>query len=139
MHSVRFLNVARGLPGKFYLITVNVCAFGLGVAAFDNVSVSKVPGAVSLRLVVTEVAFEEGSVGVDPFSRDNHSVLEFAYILLFGLVEDIGALAFFLSVDPVSRIHVVIRVVHYTFTVALSVCPVAVVMADPDVVLSANA
>jgi len=100
--SVRFLHVAGGLPGQFDFVAVHISALGLAVGAVNYVAVREVPGTVALGLVVAELAFEVGAVGVNPFSRDNHAVLELSYILLARFVEHVGALALFLTVNPVA-------------------------------------
>ena len=97
------------------------------VDASDIVSIFKAPDALSLWLVVIEVAAEEIAVALLPLSACHLTLSEISNVLLIGLSECVGALAVLLSAAPVSRVEVLILVRHHTFTMALAVAPVAVV------------
>ena len=127
------------MPGQFNFITIDVGTLRLIVTALYDVSVREMPRSFALWLVVTESTLEEGSIRVDPLAGDNHAVFEFADVFLAGLAKHVSALAFFFAVDPVARVDVLVDICHDAFAVALTVLPVAVVFANADVVLLADA
>lgn len=131
-------NIARSSPGELNLVSFNISTLRLRVDALDAVAVGEVPAARTLRLVETKVALEVGAVGVEPLSSDELSVLEIADILLSRLEEDVGSLTVLLSVRPVARVDVLFDVGHDTFSVPLSVLPVAVILAHLRVHLLAD-
>jgi hypothetical protein len=67
------------------------------------------------------------------------SLLVLPNVLLTSLLDDVGALAFFVPVLPVARVDIGVGVGHHTFTVTLTIFPVAVVISDTNVFLLANA
>lgn len=130
-------NVTSGSPAE--LVIVNIDAHSLLVDALDLVSISEVPFTLALGLVVVELALEEGVVGVDPLSGDHLSLAPFTDKLLASLEENEGATAFLLALDPGTRVHVLVVVLHHTFAVAFTIGPVAVVHTDTGVHLFADA
>jgi len=98
-----------------------------------------VPASGTLGLVLIEFSFEVATVRVNPLAADELSVLEVADVLLASLVHDVSAFAGLLSALPVSRVDVEVGVGHDTLSVALASLPVAVVVADVDVFLLADA
>ena len=136
MHSAR--NVACGPPRELNLVTIDVCTLCLRVDALNEVAVGEFPATSTLGLVESEVALEGGAVGVEPLALDELTVLEAANVLLHCLEEDVSALTVLLSSSPVAGVDISIQVGHDAFAVALTVFPVAVVLADLSVLLLAN-
>eukprot|EP00354_Favella_ehrenbergii_P010011 CAMPEP_0170466672 /NCGR_PEP_ID=MMETSP0123-20130129/10541_1 /TAXON_ID=182087 /ORGANISM="Favella ehrenbergii, Strain Fehren 1" /LENGTH=224 /DNA_ID=CAMNT_0010732853 /DNA_START=58 /DNA_END=730 /DNA_ORIENTATION=- len=132
-------NVARGSPGELNLVAVNIGALGLCVDALDDVAVCEFPAASSLGLVESEVALEEGTVGVEPFTFHELAVLEGANVFLARLLEDVGALAVLLASDPVARVDIFVDVGHDALAAALTILPVTVVLAHTSIFLLADA
>jgi len=132
-------NVTGSLPGELDFHAFDVRPLGLSVLAFNDVSVDEDPLAGTLRLVLVEFAFEVGAVGVDPLSSDQLAVLVVANVLLTSLVDDVGAFAFLVAVDPLARIDIRILVGHDTLAVTVAVFPVAVVSSDTNVHLLTDA
>ena len=87
---------------------------------------------------MAKVALKVAAVRVDPLTADELAILELANVLLASLEVDVGALAVFLSIGPVARVDVLIRVGHDTFAVSLAILPVTVVLADLGVHLLAD-
>ena len=87
---------------------------------------------------MTKVALEVAAVRVDPLAADELAILELADVLLSRLEVDVGALAVFLSIGPVTRVDVLVRVGHDAFAMPLAILPVAVVLADLGVHLLAD-
>lgn len=98
--------------------------------ALERVSILEVPGARALRLVVGELALEVESVGVDPLAGRELAALPVARHLHARLLELVRAVAGLLSVLPPSGVDVAVLVCEDAFTVAPSVLPVTVVLAD---------
>ena len=134
-----FLDITGSLPWEFNFISIDICTLSLAVNTLDNVSICKVPAALALRLVKTEVTLEESSVGVDPLAWDNQSVFEFTNVFFACFVKDICALSIFLSAFPFSRVNILVSVSHDSFSMAFSIFPVAIVLTLTDVVLSSDA
>lgn len=132
-------DVTGSLPGELDFHAFDVCPLGLSVLAFNDVSVHEDPLARTLGLVLVELAFEVGAVGVDPLSSHQLPVLVVANVLLPSLVDDVGALAFLVAVDPLARVDIRIHVGHHALAVTVAVFPVAVVISDTNVLLLADA
>ena len=94
-------SVAGG-PAELGLLTLYISSLDLGVLTVDLIVVGEVPDTLALRLVVVELAFVVGSVGVLPAALHDLSTLEGANVLLASLEENVGALAVLLSVLPVA-------------------------------------
>ena len=97
------------------------------------------PFASTLRHIVVEAAHEVASIRIFPVTLNHLALLVLANKLLACLEEDVSALTLFLAVCPLTRVDVLIGVVHHTFTMTLSVVPVAVVRTNIAVSLLANA
>ena len=87
---------------------------------------------------MAEVALKVAAVRVDPLAADELAILELADVLLSRLEVDVGALAVLLSIGPVARVDVLVRVGHDAFAVPLPILPVTVVLADLGVHLLAD-
>ena len=131
-------DVTSSPPRELNLVTIDVSTLCLGIDAINNVAVGKFPIANTLRLIESEVALEGGAVRVEPLALHELAILEVTNILLHCLLKDVGALTILLSAGPVTRVHIFINVGHHTLSVALTVFPVAVVLADSSVLLLAN-
>ena len=110
----------------------------MAIVALNFVTICHVPGTHALWLIVTEIALEEGPVGVDPFSFRDLSVFECSYEFLSGLVDDVSSLSVFLAIGPVARVDVFIGISHDTLSMSLSILPVAVIFTDLWVRLFTN-
>lgn len=124
------------LPGKFDASFLShIC---LSISAVNNVSSIEVPFASTFWHIVVERALEVAAVRVLPFTLNQLTLLVAANKFLARLVENVGALAFLLTVGPLSRVDILIHIVHDTLTVTLSVEPVAVVGANTTIGLFAD-
>ena len=132
-------NVTGSLPGELDFHAFDISPLSLCVLSLNDVTVGKYPFAGTLRLVLVELAFEVGAVRVDPLSRYELAIFVDANIFLSSLEDDVGSFAFFVSVCPVARVNVRIYVGHDTFTVAVTVLPVTVVVSYTNVLLHADA
>ena len=110
----------------------------MAIISLNFVTIGHVPCTHALRLIVTEIAFEEGSVRVDPFSFRDLSVFECSYEFLSGLVDDVSSLSVFLAIGPVARVDVFIGISHDTLSMSLSILPIAVIFTDLWVRLFTN-
>lgn len=131
-------NVGSGRPGELDFVTVNVAALRLRVAPLHDVSICKVPLALSFRLIVAKVALKEGAVRVKPLATDKLSIFEGADIFFFSLEEDVGALAVLVAICPAARVHILVQVGHDSFAVTTTLLPVAVVFAHILIRLFSN-
>ena len=95
-------NVTGSLPGELDLHAFDVCPLGLGVDSFNNVTVGEDPFTGTLGLVLVEFALEVRSVGINPLTSDELTVLVLANVLLTSLEHNVGALTFFVSIHPVA-------------------------------------
>jgi hypothetical protein len=138
-HRRALSDVAGSGPGELDLHSFDVGTLSLCVDSFDHVTVDEDPLAGTLGLVLVEFALEVGAVRVDPLSSDELSVFVLANVLLAGLEDDVGALAFFVSVWPLTGVDIRINVRHDALSVTVAVLPVAVVISDANVLLLADA
>lgn len=98
----RLGDITRCFPSEFDDITFDIGTLCLSIISTNDVAVSEMPLASALWFVLVELSFEVGTVGVDPLSTDKLSVLEITHVLLACLKHDVRALAFFLTIYPVS-------------------------------------
>ena len=132
------ISYRRG-PSNFNVVRTVFNLACLSVASLYLVTIFKEPSAGTLRLIVVETALEVGPVRVDPLSRHHLSLHEVAYKFLTSFLKDIGALTVLLPVGPVARVHIVVLIGHNTLAVTLIILPVAVIDANVQVDLFANA
>ena len=97
------------------------------------------PLAGALRHIVVEGALEVAAVRVLPSALDQLALLVATHKLLARLVENVSALAFLLTVGPLARVNVLVRVVHHALAVTLSILPVAIISAHSAISLFADA
>ena len=88
------------MPGELDLVAVGVGPLSLRIDAFNLVSVFEDPTSSTLWLIKSEVALEEGTVGIEPFATYELSVFEDADILLTCFGENVCSLSIFLSIGP---------------------------------------
>ena len=97
------------------------------------------PDAFALWFVVLEAALEVDSVGVDPSAIVQLALLPVAGHLHARFLEQVSAIAVFVAVLPPARVHVAVLVSEDALTMAATVLPVAVVLANIVVELLADA
>ena len=97
------------------------------------------PNAVALWFVVLKATLEVDSIGVDPSAIVQLALLPVAGHLHARLLEQVCAIAVFVAILPPARVHVTVLVGEDALTMAATVFPVAVVLANIVVELLADA
>jgi len=138
-HRRGLSDVTGSLPGELDFHAFDIGPLSLCVFSLHNVTVDENPFASTLGLVLVELALEVRAVRVDPLSSDELSVFVLADVFLSSLVDDVGALAFFVSVYPLAGVDIRINVSHDAFSVTVAVFPVSIVISDTNVFLLADA
>lgn len=101
----------------------------LVVLTSHYVSVGQHPSTASLGLVVLEVSFEVGAVGVGPFARKESIFHPLSDIFHSRCIEDVSAMSVLLAVEPVPRKDVLVGVDIHPFTFLSAFHPLAIVLA----------
>ena len=97
------------------------------------------PNAVALWFVVLKATLEVDSIGVDPSAIVQLALLPVAGHFHARLFEQVCAIAVFVAILPPARVHVTVLVSEDALTMAATVLPVAVVLANIVVELLADA
>ena len=96
------------------------------------------PAAVALWLIIIEITLKVSSILVEPLSVDHLAILELTHVFHACLLKDVRAIAILLAIFPLARVDVLVFIDHDTFSVSLSILPVAVIATNTCIDLHSN-
>lgn len=107
--------------------------------SIELIAILEVPGSCSLGFVVLEFSFKVSSVRVKPLSFKELSLKPLSNIFDSCGIENVCTLTLFLSLYPLSRVHVLVGVDEHALTMLLALRPFSVVLRLVGVIKSSDA
>lgn len=108
-------------------------------SALESVAVAEEPRAGALRFIVSELALEVDTVGINPLAGLKLTIGPLTTHFHASLLEHVAAITLLLAVLPPAGVHVSVLIREHALTVATAVLPVAMELTDAVVDHFANA
>ena len=116
----------------------NVSPSLLSVFSFNSISVLEYPFTFSSRFIVIESTFKISTIRIFPLSTYKLSTLPLPNKLHTSREKYISSLSIFLTIFPITWIHILINISHNSFSISESIGPVTVILSYSIVWLLTN-